>query len=452
MKIIIAGGGKVGTEIAKLLSTEGHDITLIDTREGIVESNTERFDIMGIHGNAASVPVLDDAGVKTADLLIAVTNADELNLLCCMTAHVLNNKIHTIARIRNPEYYYQIYSMRDSFALSLTVNPELQAAHEIERLLKFPGFVQRDTFAKGRVEIVELKIGSDSKLVNVPLSGLYKIIRCKVLVCAVVRDSKAYTPTGDFVLQEGDRLFITSSTSHLAMLLNNLGIISKKVNRVLLCGGGRVSYYLAKVLEASNISISIIEQDYDRCTELSDLLPNASIIHGDASDQALLESEMAGGCDALISATGFDEMNMVISLYGNNRGVPQIITKIGRMDHSKIWDDLPLGSVICPKELCSHSIIRYIRAMQNGVEGAITMHTIADGLIEALEFLVDADTMHCGEPLKNIKLRKNVLVACITHGGKTEIPNGESTYRRGDTMVVVTNGSNVIHQLNDIFA
>ena len=161
---------------------------------------------------------------------------------------------------------------------------------------------------------------------------------------------------------------------------------------------------------------------------------------------------MAGGCDALISATGFDEMNMVISLYGNNRGVPQIITKIGRMDHSKIWDDLPLGSVICPKELCSHSIIRYIRAMQNGVEGAITMHTIADGLIEALEFLVDADTMHCGEPLKNIKLRKNVLVACITHGGKTEIPNGESTYRRGDTMVVVTNGSNVIHQLNDIFA
>lgn len=311
MKIIIAGGGKVGTELAKMLSHEGHDITLIDTREEIIESSTERFDIMGIHGNAASVPVLEDAEVKTADLLIAVTNADELNLLCCMTAHVLNKDIKTIARIRNPEYYYQIYSMRDSFALSLTVNPELSAAHEIERLLKLPGFIQRDTFAKGRVEIVELKATADSKLVNIPLSSLYKTIRCKVLVCAVVRDSKAYTPTGDFVLREGDRLFITSSTSHLAILLNNLGIISKKVSRVLLCGGGRVSFYLAKLLETSNISVSIIEKDYDRCTKLSDLLPNTSIIHGDASNQTLLESEMAGGCDALVAATGFDEMNMV---------------------------------------------------------------------------------------------------------------------------------------------
>lgn len=452
MKIIIAGGGKVGTALARQLSNEGHDIIIIDTREEVVELCTERLDIMGLHGNAASVPVLNDAGVKNADLLIVVTNEDELNLLCCMTAHVLNNNLHTIARIRNPEYYYQIYSMRDSFALSLTVNPELQAAHEIERLLKFPGFIQRDTFAKGRVEIVELKIEANSKLVNVPLSGLNKIIRSKVLVCGVVRDSKAYTPTGDFILHEGDRLFITSSTTHLATLLNNLGIISKKVNRVLLCGGGRVSYYLAKTLENSNISVSIIENDSNRCNELSALLPNTSIIHGDASDQSLLDSEMSGGCDALIAATGFDEMNMVISLYGNNRRVPQIITKIGRMDHSKIWDDLPLGSVICPKELCSHSIIRYIRAMQNGVEGAITMHMIADGLIEALEFLVDSDTLHCGEALKNIKLRKNVLVACISHGGRTEIPNGESTYRRGDTMIIVTNGSNVIHQLNDIFA
>ncbi len=452
MKIIVAGNGKVGTSLARQLARENHDVTLIDKDMSVLSESADQFDVMTIQGNCASVPVLKNAEVKSADLLIAVTGADEVNLLTCMTAHGLNKNIHTIARIRNPEYTDQIYNMKDMFALSLTVNPEHQAAVEIERLLRYPGFFNRDTFAKGRVEIVELRIDQKSKLCNVALSDIDAIVNCKVLVCAVLRNGEAITPDGNFVLQPGDRVFVTAPTTQLTKLLNNLGLITKRVNRVILCGGGRVSYYLAKHLEQSHISVTIIESNYKRCTELSELLPNASIIYGDASNQNMLESEIGSDCDALVSATGFDELNMIISIYGKNREIPQIITKISRMEHSNMWYDLPIGKVICPKELCTHSIVRYVRAMQNPVEGAVTMHTIADGQIEAMEFLVDNQTRNCGKQLKDIRLRPNVLLACINHGSKTEIPSGNSTFDVGNTVVVVTNGSNIIHQLNDIFA
>lgn len=451
MKIIVAGDGKMGSTLTRQLAIEGHEVILVDANSRVLESTQERYDVMVIQGNCATMDVLKHAGVKEADLLIAMTGADEINLLCCMTAHGMNPKIHTIARVRNPEYTEQIYKMRDMFGLSMVVNPERQAAVEIGRLLKYPGFQKRDTFDKGRVEIVELKLNAQSKLCDVALNDMNSIVRCKILVCTVLRGGKAVAPDGNFVLREGDRIFVTAPSNELTTLLHNLGIITHKVKRVLVCGGGRVTFYLAKQLEKSGIAVQIVEQNPERCVSLSSMLPHASVIQGDASSEFLLESEGISSCDALATLTGIDELNMIISLYGSSCGVPQIITKLGRMNNKNILDNLSLGSIISPKELCCNTIVRYVRAMQNQTGAARTVYSIADGQAEAMEFLVDEHTQHCGEPLKQLKLKKNVLVACITNGIQQEIPNGDSSFKQGDTVIIVTNGDRVIYQLNDIF-
>jgi len=451
MNIIIAGGGKVGITLARQLSAEGYDITIIDSDRQVLNASVERLDVMAVHGNCASMNVLLQAGVKDADLLIAVTNADEVNLLCCTTAHGINTKLHTIARIRNPEYTEQIYAMRDVFALSMAVNPEKQAAVEIQRLLKYPGFLRRDTFAKGLAEIVELRIEEGSKLCNIALSDLGNIVKCKVLVCAVLRAGTAVAPSGNFVLRSGDRIFVTAPAAHLTILLKNLGIITRRVRRVLICGGSRVSYYLASFLAKDGITVQMLEKNYEKCVELASILPDISVIHGDCSNQNTLDDQGIGDCDALVTLTGMDETNMIVSLYGDSRGVPQIITKLSRSENNSIADSLALGSVIYPKELCSNDIVRYVRAMGNQTGAAVSVHAIADGQVEAVEFQVDKSTKNCNVPLKQMKLKNNVLIASITHGTQTQIPNGDSVFAEGDTVVVVTSGRGVLSQINDIF-
>lgn len=437
---------------SQLAAENDYDLTIVEKNTQVLQSVVEKYDVMGVQGNCAAMSTLLDAGVKEADLLIAATSADEVNLLCCVTAHSLNPRLHTIARIRNPEYSDQVYKMRDLLALSMSFNPEKQAAIEIERLLKYPGFLKRDTFAKGRMEIVELRIDAKSKLRNVALSNLGELIKCKVLVCAVTREGKCIMPSGNFVLQEGDKLFVTSESNNLAKLLGSLGMISRKMNRVMICGGGRISYYLSKMLLKSGVQVQIIENDPARCLLLAEQLPRADIIQGDASDQSLLESEGLFSCDALISLTGLDELNVIIALYGTHHGVQRIITKIGHLEGIGILDTLPVGSIICPKELCSNNIVRYVRAMRNQTGAAITTHRIANGQAEALEFRVDASTRHRGEPLKEIRIKPNILLVSINHASRLELPGGDSTFEEGDGVVVVTNGSETIYQLNDIFA
>ena len=452
MNIISAGAGMVGSTLTRLLTAEGHDVTLIDSTSSVLDSNLEQYDVMGIQGNCASMEILEQAGVMDTDLLIAATNRDEVNLLCCITAHSMNPKLHTIARIRNPDYTGQIYSMRNKFGLSMSINPEKQAAVEIDRLLQYPGFLKRDSFAKGKTEIVELKVDASSKLCNVALMDMNSIVKCRVLVCAVLRDGQAIAPNGNFVLREGDRIFVTALTENLTTLLKNLGILTRRVRKVTLCGGGRISYYLANRLKKSGISIQIIDNDYGRCTELCELLPDVSVIHGDISEQDLLESEGLSQTDALVTLTGLDELNMIVSLYASSRGVPQVITKLGHLGNRSVIDSLNLGSVICPRELVCSNIVRYVRAMQNQTGAAISVHSIADGQVEAMEFLVDEHTHHIGKPLKEIRLKPNVLMVTIAHGSTTQIPNGDSQFQQGDIVVVVTNRRDVIRQLNDIFA
>ena len=453
MNIIIAGGGKVGLTLARQLSAEKHDITLIDSSQSVLDSGMERLDIIAVQGNCASMSVLLRAGVRDADLLIAVTNADEVNLLCCTTAHGINPKLHTIARIRNPEYLEQIHKMRDVFGLSMSINPEKQAAEEIRRLLRYPGFLRRDTFAKGRTEIVELRIDPDSRLCNISLMEMSAVVKCRVLVCAVLRSGEAVAPRGNFVLRAGDRIFVTAPTENLSQMLRNLGIIARRARRVILCGGGRVSYYLANLLDRDGVSVQLIESNPRRCRELAQELPNTCIICGDATDQSLLESEGAPNCDALVTLTGLDELNMIISLYGSSRNIPQIITKLGHgEDRRNIIDSLSLGSIVSPKDLCCNNIVRYVRAMGNQTGAAISVHAIADGQAEAVEFVADDKTPHCGIPLKDLKLKPNVLIASITHGVTSQVPSGSSVFLPGDVVVVVTSGRDVLQQLGDIFA
>lgn len=451
MNIIIAGIGKTGLTLARQLIAEGHDITLIDTNNHVLESAVERYDAMSVCGNSASKEVLLQAGVENANLVIATTDADEVNLLCCMTAHGINKKLHTIARIRSPQYAEQVMTMPEIFPLSLTVNPEKRAALEIERLLKFPGFLRRDTFAKGQVAIVELRIEQDSKLCNVPLNEMSGIIKCRVLVCAVLRDGSTVAPSGNFVLKAGDRIFVTAPTADLAILLRNLGIVTRRVRKVLICGGGRISYYLAKLLEMDKIDVKLIDKDYNRCVEIATLLPETTVVHGDCSNQQFLDDQGIQNIDALCSLTGMDETNMLISMYAGFNEVSQVITKLSRGENT-IVGSLSLGSIISPKELCCNDIVRYVRAMQNQTGAAISVHSIANGQAEAVEFLVDKSAKYQDTPLKKLKLKNNVLIASITHGVKTQIPNGDSMFTEGDTLVAVTSGRGVLKQINDIFA
>ena len=451
VKIIIAGDGVVGDSLTRQLANEGYDLTLIDSNEKVLEASVDRYDVMAVAGNCAAMEVLNQAGVKEADLLITTTRSDEVNLLSCMTAHGMNPKLQTIARIRNPEYTEQIYAMSGSFALSYVVNPERQAAAEMERLLRYPGFLKRDTFGKGRVEIVELRVDANSRLKDKPLSEINDIVGCRVLVCTVLRAGKAITPGGGFVLNEGDRLFVTAPSRNLEKLLKNLGIINRRVSRVMLVGGGRISYYLAKPLHDRGISVTIVEPDDERCMELSALLPDACIVNGDYNDRRLLESEGMMFCDALVTATDSDETNLIVSLLGHSLGVRQIITKLNRPENANLLGGLPVGSTISPGDLCCSAIARYVRAMRDQTGAAVAVHSIADGQAEAAEFVVDEDTVNCGQPLKALRIKKGVLIAAIISGSHTQIPNGDSVFKKGDSLVIVTSGDRVIYRLNDIF-
>lgn len=452
MNIIIAGDGKVGITLTRQLTSEGYNVTVIDSNSAVLEQVVEHYDVMGVCGNCASMEVLQQANIQNADLLIASTALDEVNLLCCITAHGLNPKLHTIARIRNPEYTEQIYRLRDIFGLSMTINPEKQAAVEIERLLKYPGFLRRDAFAKSRTEIVELRIDSRCKLKDVSLVEMANIVKCKVLVCAVLRDGQAITPGGNFVLREGDRVFVTAPSENLTTLLKNLEIITRRVRQVMICGASRVARYLTDSLAKNHISVAVVEKDPQRCREFSTALPQVTVICGDSSDMDVLKSEGLADTDALVCLTQLDEVNLIISLQANNAGVPQVITKLGHSASQSLVDSMNLGSIVCPKDLVASNILRYVRAMDNQEGAAMSIHLIADGQVEALEFAVDKTTRNQGVALKDLKLKNNVLLAIINRGSQTEIPNGNSTFQAGDSVVVVTGSHGSIRQLNDIFA
>lgn len=451
MKIIIAGDGKVGAALTKQLLRENHDVVVIDSNKAVLENSEFEDETLMVHGNAAAMDTLLRAEIKSARLLIAATNSDETNILCCLTGRKLNKNIHTIARIRNPEYNHQLSMLQEELGLSMIINPEQSAAREIFRLLQFPDFLRRETFAKGRIELVELKVLAGSKLKDIKLMDLYKIVRIKVLVCAVARGEEVIIPSGDFTLREGDHFYVTAAASDLYLLLRNLGITPKEIWNIMVVGGGRISDHLIRRLLKAGANVKMIEKNPARAREMAVEFPKAEVVIGDGSKQELLMDEGLSRADALVTLTGIDEENLIISMFANIKGVPKVVTKMNRVEYVNVLGDIGIGSVVSPKALACQEIVRYVRAMQNRKGSIITLHRVADDRVEALELRVDQDVKYLDTPLKDIPVKKGILFFSISHNGVTIIPDGNSRFVVGDTVSVVTNNSDLVQSMNDIF-
>lgn len=449
MKIVIVGDGKVGLALTQMLTAEDHDVTVVDSDPRALERMQESCDAMAVQGHGASREVLEEAGAAEADLLIAATSMDEVNLLSCLTANKMGAQ-NTIARVRNPEYADDITFLRDELGLTFVINPEEACAREVFQLLQYPSFLAREQFAKGRVEIVRFNVAPDSPLVNVALTGLYSAAKVRVLVCAVDRDGKIIIPHGDFVIRQGDDLFVTAAGENLAGLIKNLGLAKRRITHVTMVGGSRIALYLGFRLLRAGVSVKIIEQSPERCEELADLLPEADIVEGDGTEQEILEAEGLARTDALVALTGIDEENILLSMYAKELGVPTIVTKCNRTQYSEMFRKIGITSVVSPKITSAEEIVRYVRAMGNCPGGQmVTMHHIAAGKAEAMEFSAKPDAKVLGIPLTTLPLKEGILIASISRGRKTIIPGGDTTIQAGDAVVVVT-ANQYILSLDDI--
>lgn len=439
MNIIIVGCGKVGEKLAERLSAENeHDITVVDLRANKVQELTDSLDIMGIAGNGASLDILMEAGVEDADVLIAVTGSDELNLLTCIVAKKAGD-CQTIARVRKPEYRQSVGLLKDDLGLAMIINPEQTAANEIARALRFPSAIQIDTFAKGRVEILQFKLQKGSVIDGIRLADMRQIVKCNVLVCGVERGEQAFIPDGNFVLHEGDYVSIVASPADGAEFFRKIGIKTNKVKNAIIVGGGETAYYLAIQLLQTGIDVKIIEKNTGRCEELCKLLPKATIINGDGTDRRVLLEEGIEYAESFVSLTNIDEENILLSLFAKSKSPAKLITKINRIAYDEVIDNLDLDTTIYPKEITAEYIIRFVRAKNNSIGSNIeTMHLILDGKAEALEFGIKANSPVAEIPLEKLNLKSNMIIACIHRRGQVIIPGGRDVILPGDSVVVVT--------------
>ena len=450
MKIIIVGCGKVGTTLAEQLNRENHDITLIDTNEEAIQNISNSADVMGVTGNGAVYQVQMEAGIQDADLLIATTNSDELNMLCCLIAKKAGN-CHTIARIRNPEYSSEIRYIREELNLSLAINPELAAAREIARLLRFPSAIKIEPFAKGRIELLKFLIPEHSLLNDMRVMDVVNRLKSNVLICVVERGNDVVIPDGNFVMKKGDKISFIASHQESADFFKKAGVDNNIVKSAMFVGGGKLTHYLCRLLEDTKIKIKIIERDEERCRQLSELLPKAMIIHGDGTDEQLLLEEGIRQTEAFASLTGFDEENIMLSLYASSQSKAKLITKVNKIAFENVINSLNIGSLIQPKMLTAEIILQYVRAMQNsmGSSNIETLYKIAADKAETLEFRVKEGSPVLGIPLEKLKLIDNLLVACINRGGTIITPRGKDTVEAGDTVIVVTTHTG-LNDLTDI--
>lgn len=442
MNIIIVGGGKVGQKIIEKLNLENeHNITVIDARRSVIEDAVGKYDVMGIAGSGVSADNLNEAEIKNADILIAVTGSDEINLLTCLLAKKMGN-VKTIARVRNPEYSKELHIFKEDLGLEMIINPEHAAAMEIARALRFPSAIGIDSFAKGRIEILKVQIPPRSILDNLKISELNIRLGSDVLVCGVERDGNAFIPGGDFVLHSGDYISVVSAMVRTNEFFLQIGVNTNKVKNAMIVGGGKMGYYLAKRLIRSNIGVKLIDIDQQKCDALSELLPKATIICGDGTDTNVLLEEGIETAESFISLLGIDEENIMLSMYAQSVSNCKVVTKINKVSYDNVLSGLNLGTTICPKNITAEYIVRFVRAMKNSYNSNIeTMHFMLNGKAEALEFRIKSKSPVTGIPLVDLKLKSNILIACINRDNEIIIPRGSDVLMEGDTVIVVTNHS-----------
>ena len=446
MNVIIVGCGKIGTTLLRSLVAEGHNVLGVDVNPDVIARVTDLYDAMGVCGNGADCDTLTEASVEKADLFAAVTASDELNMLSCFLAKRMGAK-HTVARIRNPEYNDKgLGFLRQQLGLSISINPEFLTAQEIYNILRLPSAVKMETFSQHRFEMVELRLRDDSPLCGMTLTELRKKYQADFLVGAVQRGEFALIPDGSFALQAGDRIGLTAAHNEIQKLLRMLGIVQKRARSVMILGGGRTSYYLAKLLLAGGNTVKIIEQDASRCEVLATLLPGATILHGDGAQQELLLEEGIRETDAFVSLTGMDEENILISIFAASQNVAKTIAKVNRPELASMAEKLGQDCIVSPKTVTADMIVWYARALQNSRGGVETLYKLMDDKVEAVEFTVSEDFPAVDVPLRELHRKRNVLIAGILRGRKAIIPSGDDRLLVGDQVVVMAAG----HRLGDL--
>lgn len=449
MQIIIVGCGKVGCTLAEQLQEEDTDITLVDISQEKLTSLCDNVDAMGVLGNGASINVLMEAGVETADILIAVTGSDELNLLCCLIAQKAGH-CQTIARVRNPIYSKEIGFIKERLGVTMFINPELAAAQEISRILRFPSALKIDTFARGRVELVKFKVLPEFHLDGMNISRLKEKFNCDILICTAESPDSVSIPGGDYVIHNSDILSVMAPPKNTASFFKKIGMKTSQVKNAIIIGGGTISYYLSQALIDMKIDVKIIEKDKDKCETLSELLPDATIINGDGTDRSLLMEEGLLQSEAFVTLTNLDEENVFLSLFAKSISQAKVVAKVNRLAFDDVIDSLDLGSVIYPKYITADSILQYVRAMQNTIGSNVeTLYHILDNQAEALEFSICENCPAAGIPLSELPLKKNLLVGCINRHGSIRIPRGNDTIQPGDTVMIVTTNKG-LRDISDI--
>lgn len=438
LNIIIVGCGKVGTTLSEQLSNEGHDITIIDKDAQRVQEIATLYDIMGLTGNGASYSVQMEAGIENADLIIAVTNSDELNLLCCTIAKQVGN-CAAIARVRTPDYSREVGYLREKLGLAMIINPELEASKEAARILYLPTALEVNSFAHGQAELIKFKIPEGNVLNDMTIAHLGKNIASEILICAIERDGEVYIPSGNFKMKDGDIISFVATRKMGKEFLEKIGFKTNQVKNTMIIGGGKAAYYLANQLINMGISVKIIEIDKERCEELSILLPKAIIINGDGTDPELLKEEGLEYTESFVALTGIDEENVLLTMHARQVSDAKVITKINRTNFKDVISTLDLGSVVYPRYITAEAIIAYVRAKKNSMNSNIeTLYHMFDHRVEAIEFQVGKKSAVTNIPLMNLNLKKNLLISFINRNGKIIIPSGQDCILVGDTVMIVT--------------
>lgn len=450
MKIIVAGCGKIGTTLVDCLVTEGHDVVVIDSLSEVISTVANIHDVMGVCGNAADTETLEEAGISTAELFIASTNSDELNMLACFIAGRMG-AAHTIARIRNPEYNDQSLDfLKKHLDLSMAINPEFLAASELLRILQMPSAVKVETFADRSFEMVEIRLPEGSELDGLTLRDLREKYKTNILIGAVQRGDEVHIPGGNFALKNGDKIGLVARHSDIVKFLRSIGLMRKQAKSVMIVGGSRTAFYLADMLSSVGTSVKIIEKDPALCEELSEILPDASIICGDGSEQEVLLEEGIKNTDAFVALTGMDEENILISIYAGLQGVPKVIAKVNREELSPMAQKLGLDCIVSPSNFISDVLVRYARALDNSLGSNIeSLYKLMDGQIEALEFISAADHRLNDIPLKDLATKPNILIAGIIRGRRTIIPGGNDCIQAGDRVIILA-ANQRLSDLSDI--
>lgn len=451
LKIIIVGDGKVGFTLAERLSKEEHDVTIIDTREDALRRASEVLDVMCVKGNGASISALRESGADTADIIIAATSMDEINMVCCLTAKKLGAK-YAIARVRNVEYAVEFSVLKKDLGIDLVINPENATAVEISRLLRFPPAADIETFYRGRVELVGFRLQEGDFLCGQPLSQMDRKVKAlPILFCAAERGEQCAIPDGSFVPMAGDKLYLIGQPTGMSAFFQLLGRYTPKMKEAFLVGGGRISDYLIRILEDMGIKVKVVEKNMDRCRQISEMMPRTTVICGDGTDQELLESENIARADTFIALTDRDEENLIISLYAMQQGISKVIAKSNRQNYAGIARAVGLDSVISPKLITANQILQVVRGMQNS-KGSVmnALYRIAGGRAEAMEFVVNHTARNLGVPLKDLRLKKGVLIAVIIHQNRIVIPEGSSVISEGDTVIIICKDYGIL-DVNDIY-